>query len=99
MAFETTTIGMSISLATGASSFSVSNWFDDGMCGLITSAAVAAIASVSPSPGCRAAAMRPSVPDAPGWLITTTWRPRVVPISAERMRAMPSADPPGANGT
>jgi len=92
-------IGMSISLATGVSSFSVSNAFDVGRCGLITRAPVAAIASVSPSGAAFDAVIKPMVPPAPGWLMTMNWRLRLVLSSAAMMRAIPSAEPPPANGT
>ena len=70
LGLATTTSGMSISLATGASSLTGSKPVEPGTCGLITSAPVAAIASVSPSGGAFARTVRPSEPPAPGLFST-----------------------------
>src|SRR5262249_44618717 len=62
------------------------------------SAPVAPTPSVSPSGGALATATRPSEPPAPGLFSTTTCRPRRAASSPATMRAIPSADAPGANG-
>ena len=65
----------------------------------MTSAPVAPTLSVSPSGGALASTVKPSEPPAPGLFSTTTCRPSRGPSSLAIVRAMPSADAPGANGT
>src|SRR3981189_3003343 len=97
--FATKTIGISMSLATGASSRSGSKPLAPGRLGEMTSAPVAPTASVSPSGGALASPTQPSVPPAPALFSIVTGRPGRSPRSWPIRRAMPSADAPGAKGT
>ena len=95
----TTTTPTSISLATGVSSRSRSGAVEPGRFGLISSAPVAPMPSVSPSGGDFASASSPSEPPAPVLFSMTTVLPIAAPSPLPIARAMPSAEAPGANGT
>ena len=70
-----------------------------GRCGFTAIAPVAPSPIVNPSAGDLATAIRPSAPPAPALLSTTTGCPRTCESSRPTIRAIPSADAPGANGT